>query len=210
MTFIVKLNLNLRKVKINRTAGMAHLFARIAEISEGFQHRKKVSVFLDCLRLSVHKHFIDDIVCQAPIYTDNRRDYFVAFYVSIRGNLHLACHGETVLSLIKAADTVGKLKWKHRYNAVNKIHTCSACIGFLVKRFSLPNIPAHIGNIYAQKPAAVFSALGIDSIIKVLRIIAVNRNGCKITAVAASFIFLRHHRLLNMICLFLHLWGKFL
>ena len=75
--------------------------------------------------------------------------------------------------------------------AIYQINTCATGSGFQIERRIFPYVMTDIGNVHSEKIAAMLAFFHIDSIIKILGIIAVNRDDMKITPVLASPIFFR-------------------
>ena len=105
---------------------------------------------------------------------DNHRQNLVAFHLALRADMHLAGHGQPVHSGIEAADAIRKGLWQHWHHPVYQVHTGAPGLSLHIQRLPLPDIPAHIGNIYPQEEAAIVFFLYIDAIIQILGILTVN------------------------------------
>ena len=100
--------------------------------------------------------------------------------------MHLAGHGQTVLTCIQAADTVRQTLRQHRQYAVDKINACAALSCFLIQHAVFRNIIADIRNINAQQVFVVVNLLYVNRIVQVLGILAVNGYDSALTQVTAS------------------------
>ena len=90
--------------------------------------------------------------------------------------MHFAGVGEADYMRIQGTDAVAQFFRQHRYDAVGDIGAAAALVGFLVEWRILGYIVRNIGNRDAQTPS-VAVLCDTDSVVEVLRIVAVNGDG---------------------------------
>ena len=148
-------------------------------------HRQNVLILVAHLLVAC-QNCTHNIVAQTVTDIDNRRENFVAEHLAHFVDVHLASHGQTILTGIQAADTVRQALRQHRQYAVDKINACAALSCFLIQHAVLGNIIADIRNINAQQVFVVVNLLYINSIVQVLGILAVDGYDSALTQVTSS------------------------
>ena len=98
--------------------------------------------------------------------------------------------------------------WQHRNNTVCQIYTCSTVQRFSVKSTIFLHIIRHISNMNAKNIIFTISH-NRHGIIKIFRILAINRNHLPVTDVFSSLHVCLTDRFRYTLCLIQHLLWKF-
>ena len=208
MSFVIKFDLDLRHVEVNRAAAMALSLEDVAQRFERLEHLADVLVVRDERLCLVDEDLVDNVVGQTAVDVDDSRHDLVARDLALRRDLHLTGHREAVDAGVEAADAVAELLRQHRDDAVNKIDTRAALACLAVERLILTHIPADIGDVDAEEEGTVRIAARKDAVIEVLRILAIDRDDRQVAAVAAASVLLRRGLLLHVIGCLLHVLGE--
>ena len=208
MALVIELDLDLRHIEVNRATAMALGLEDMAQRFERLEHLADVLVVRDERLRLVDEHLVDDVVGQAAVNVDDRRDDLVARDLALRRDLHLAGHREAVDAGVETADAIAELLRQHRDDAVNEIDTRAALACLAVERLILTHIPADIGDVDAEEEGTVRIAARKDAVIEVLGILAIDRDDRQVAAVAAASVLLRRGLLLHVIGCLLHVLGE--
>ena len=204
MSFVIEFDLDLRHVEVNRAAAMALGLEDVAQRFERLEHLADVLVVRDERLRLVDEHLVDDIVGQAAVNVDDRRDDLVTRDFALRRDLHLTGHREAVNAGVEAADAVAELLRQHRDDAVHEVDARAALARLAVERLAFAHVPADIGDVDAEEEGAVRIAARKDAVIEILRVLTVDRDDWQVAAVAAPSVLLRCRLLLYVIGCFLH------
>ncbi len=185
MQLFVQNNLLLRQIKVHSTAARTLVMQNLAQNIHTRNHRQNVLILVAHFLVACQNR-AHNIVAQAVTYIDNRRENLVAEHLAHFVDMHLAGHGQTVLTGIQAADTVRQTLRQHRQYAVDKINACAALSCFLIQHAVFGNIIADVRNINAQQVFVIVNLLYINSIIQVLGILAVDGYDSTLTQVTAA------------------------
>ena len=181
----VQNNLLLRQIKVHSTAACTLVMQNLAQNIHAGNHRQNILIlvahFLVACQNSTH-----NIIAQTMTDIDNRRENLVAEYFAHFVDVHLAGHGQTVLTCIQAADTVRQALRQHRQYAVDKVYTRAALSCFLIQHAVFRNIIADVRNINAQQVFVIVNLLYINRIVQVLGILAVDGYDSALTQITAS------------------------
>ena len=181
----VQNNLLLRQIKVYSAATRTLVMQNLAQNIHAGNHRQNVLILVAHFLVAC-QNCTHNIVAQTVTYIDNRRENLVAEHLAHFVDMHLAGHGQTVLTGIQAADTVRQTLRQHRQYAVDKINACAALSCFLIQHAVFRNIIADIRNINAQQVFVIVNLLYINSIIQVLSILAVDGYDSAFTQITAA------------------------
>ena len=207
MQLFVQNNLLLRQIKVYCATTRTLVMQNLAQNIHTRNHWQNVLIlvahFLVACQNSTH-----NIIAQTMTYIDNRRENLVAEHLAHFVDMHLAGHGQTVLTGIQAADTVRQTLRQHRQYAVDKINACAALSCFLIQHAVFGNIIADIRNINAQQIFIIVNLLYVNSIVQVLGILSVYGYDSALTQVAAACQLALFNRLRNLARSLQHLVRK--
>ena len=208
MTIFIELYLYLRQVKVDGAAAVALSFQSPTQFRQGFQHGQNIAIVRQERLCLIHQYLVDNIVGQAAVDVNHRRQNLITRNLAVRANLHFAGHGQAVNAGIQAANTVGKFLGQHGNNPVHQIHTGTTGIGLPVEGRVFFHIMTDIGDINAQKIRTVRIFPRIDTVVQVLGVLAVHRDNLQVTAVSPALIFSRRWFLLHRVSLSLYIFGE--
>ena len=181
----VQNNLLLRQIKVYCATARTLVMQNLAQNIHTRNHRQNVLILVAHFLVAC-QNCTHNIVAQTVTYIDNRRENLVAEHLAHFVDMHLAGHGQTVLTGIQAADTVRQTLRQHRQYAVDKINACAALSCFLIQHAVFGNIIADVRNINAQQVFIIVNLLYVNSIVQVLGILAVDGYDSTLTQVTAS------------------------
>ena len=185
MQLLVKNNLLLRQIEVHRTTTRTLIMQNLAQLVHMCHHRQDVGIFFAQLLIACQNRS-HDVIAQAMAYIDNCRENLVAEHLAQLINMHLAGHRQAVLACVQAADTVRQALRQHRQHAVDKINAGAAVACFLIQNAVLGNIIADVRNINAQQIFIFAQLLYVNSIVQILRVLAVDSNDSALTQVTAA------------------------
>ncbi|MNZ70202.1 hypothetical protein D3C78_885290 [compost metagenome] len=124
---------------------------------------------------------------------DDRFIELVAGELAGTGNGHVADHRQAVHQRVQGAEAVGQHFRQHRYDLFREVHRVAAIGRLFVQRRAHLYIVGNVGDGDDQAPAATLAGFGIDGIVEVTGVLAVDGDQRQITQVDALFLVLLGH-----------------
>ena len=185
MQLFVQNNLLLRQIKVYCATARTLVMQNLAQNIHTRNHRQNVLILVAHFLVAC-QNCTHNVVAQTVTDIDNRRENLVAEHLAHFVDMHLAGHGQTVLTGIQAADTVRQTLRQHRQYAVDKVYTRAALSCFLIQHAVFGNIIADIRNINAQQVFVIVNLLYVNSIVQILGVLAVDGYDSALTQITAA------------------------
>ena len=159
--------------------------------------------------LVARKDFVHLVVRHARARSDDRFGKARLVATSILVHLHQCGKGQTVNAGVQRTDAVAERKRQHRHDMARVINRCAAAERFHVERCAGRDIVRYVRNVHAEQQMTVFQRFERNSVVKVLRVIAVDCENQLVAQVKTALDRRRINLLPNRVRLLQYFIGKY-
>ncbi|MCY1418457.1 hypothetical protein D9M71_340180 [compost metagenome] len=195
-------NARLLRLEIDRTTHVAgtqqHLVQRIERLQMRHYARQLLgqALGLDAVR---RLQVLADLGIGEPrMRVDHRLVELVAGHLAGLGQVHLADHGQAIHLRVQRAETIGEDFRQHRDDPLGEVHRVAAFGRFLIQRRTDLDVVGDVGDGHVQFPATALARLGIDRVVEVAGVLAVDGDEGQGAQVDALLFVLFHHLRLEL------------
>ena len=180
LTLLVNVKLNLLAVERHRSTLLEAATAQL--LSHLIEHGQ----LLGQVALARFQDVLSLLIGEAPVAAGDGVANFVFLHLGLGIHLHNDRVGKFILIGAERTDEVTQLLGEHGHRAIHQIDRRGTLISLLVNDGARGDIVAHIGDVNANLPVAVFEFFYRKSVVKVLGIGGVNREGSHVAHVTTT------------------------